>query len=314
MELAAIIATYGRPGYLRRCVDRLREQSKPYAALVIIARDTDEPTRAVARELERHDPRVIVGTVAQRGHLPPLEEARRLLPAGIEAVLIVDDDCLVPPDSIERLSALVESPGVGAAAGRIIQFDEGCRRAPAATRRVGQIGYSGRVHGRHDAECVPSALREVWFGPGGFVCYRREAFDRIAIRATLNHGVAVHYEVDWGLQVRAMGYRFLYDPTLAAEHHNAPRIDGAPRRVGLLDREDTYWLNHNTTLLMWHHLRGSRRAAFVLDAALVGHGENWALVCAVKHTLRHRDLQAWPRLLASYRGKLAAARRLVARA
>lgn len=310
MQLAAIIATYGRPDYLRRCVESLRQQSHPYAALVIIARETDEATREVARQLRTRDGRVIVGTVRHPGHLPPLEEARRLLPPAIEAVLIVDDDCLVPPDSIERLTGLVERSGVGAAAGRIIQFDEGRRREASSSTRVGEIGFSGRVHGRHDAECVPAAVRDVSFGPGGFVCYRRDAFDRIEIRSMLNNGVAVHYEVDWGLQVRAMGYRFVYDPTLAAEHHNAPRIDGAPRRVGLLDREGTYWLNHNTTLLMWRYLSGPRRAAFVLDAALIGHGENWALMRAIHHTIKRRDLQAWPRLVASYRGKVAALRQL----
>jgi GT2 family glycosyltransferase len=305
MHVTVLIPSFGRPGYLRRAIEALQSQTRPPDSIVVVTRDTDLES---ARTVDGLDAGIhlIHGEVSRPGHLPPLERGRQLLPAATQAVVILDDDAALAPDGLARAAALLARPDVGGVAGRIVELDDGARRPVGTSRDFGRVSINGRIIGNYELDCPDDAIRDVWFARGAIMAYRREAFDRIVIRERLNRDVAVHYEVDWGLQVRAMGYRFLYDPRLMVEHANAPRIHGTQRSAA--GAEVAFWTAHNTTYVLLHHMRGPARWIFLGRNFVVGEKRNWGLGAALFYALARRSLEWRGALMPAYRGKVAGLR------
>jgi GT2 family glycosyltransferase len=304
MKLAALIPTYRRPAHLRGCLDALARGELAPAVIVVVVRDGDDDSVAV---LDAFAPvagaagiELIRGVVQVPGHLPPLVAGRVLVPDDVDAVVIVDDDLFVAADALYGIAALLQDPTIGAIAGHAIEHDEGVRRPPVRGRGGGHVSWWGTIYAGHSHD-GPRGARDVDWAAGLLAAYRKDVFDGISIRASLNADVAVGYEVDWGLQVRAQGWRIVYDPAIRGDHHNAPRNHGSQRHERTPNR--VYWQNRNHVYLMLHHIRGPRRLAYLLNVWLAGRGD-WAIGTALNALVRRRSLEWWGLLGAAYRGKL----------
>jgi GT2 family glycosyltransferase len=305
LKLAALVPTYRRPDFLRRCVAALRAQRRPFDCIAIVTREADQASCAAVRELAGDGALIVSETVGEAGHLPPLVAGRRLLPRDVDVVVIVDDDLLLAEDGAGRVERHFRDPRVGVVGGRAIEHDHGVARPAVHGRGGGDVSFAGTIYAGHSHTPARREVREAGWAAGLLAAYRRTAFDRIQIRPRLNQNVAVGYEVDWGLQCKGLGYRVLFDPDLVGAHHNAPRHHGTARAERSAAR--VFWQNHNHTYILLHHLRGPRRLVYLASSFLVGRGD-WGLGAALSATVRRRSLEWRGLLLPAYRGKLAGLR------
>lgn len=306
MNTCALVPSYKRPAYLERCVNALMAQTRPPETVIVVVRDSDQASLAVARRLIAGGLPVVLGTVSRPGHLPPLAAGRELVPADSDVVVIVDDDFMVHRDAFARIAAHFADERVGLVAGHAVEHDEGVPRPAVPGRGGGQVSFAGSIYAGHSHDSDQPGPRATDWAAGLLAAYRADAYRRLEMREELNENVAVGYEVDWGLQVGAMGYRRIYDPGVSGDHHNAPRHHGSARHERSFER--VYWQNHNHTFILLNHLRGPRRWIYLANNFLIGRGD-WGLGSAANATLRRRDM-SWRGVLgAAYRGKVAGVRR-----
>ena len=67
---------------------------------------------------------------------------------------------------------------------------------------------------------------------GGNMSYRVSLAKECLPARELNHDVAFHWELDMALKIKKRGYRIVYEPGAAIDHHSAPRrISGMRTRI-----------------------------------------------------------------------------------
>jgi len=305
LSIGVVIPTYLRPRYLANCLKRVWMQSHPPEQVVVVVRDEDQTSKEAVREfLERIDGAngsISVAPVSAPGFLPPLK-------AGVAAtrtdiVVFLDDDAEPLPDWLERLERHYTDPSVGGVGGRCVNMDgDGEILYPPASE-VGRFFWFGRVVGNMYRDSVPDGPRPVDFFMGGNMSYRRTLLEKVEIDLALNNNVAFNYEVDLGLQVKALGYRLIYDPQARVRHYSAPRP-----QAGLRTRNGSsiYWYSHNLLYITLKHLRGWKRMVAIAYSFLVGDRMAWGLGSALIDSVQWRRL-LWLREIGSaFAGKIRA--------
>ena len=118
-------------------------------------------------------------------------------------------------------------------------------------------------------------------------------------------GAQVHWELGVCLAVRRAGWKVVFDPALGVDHFPAARIDEDQRGVfnATAQRNAVF----NETLLLTEHLRGPRRAAFLLWAMAVGTRASPGVVQWARLRLRLGDRHAGKRWRATVAGRVAGA-------
>ena len=102
---------------------------------------------------------------------------------------------------------------------------------------------------------------DVDFMIGGCMSFRRVVARKLEFDMELNHNVAHGYEVDLGLQVKALGLRIIFDPAIAIRHYSAPRqITGCARST---TRKAIQWAPYNHTRVALRRLPFARKAVAV---------------------------------------------------
>jgi cellulose synthase/poly-beta-1,6-N-acetylglucosamine synthase-like glycosyltransferase len=264
LSVAVLVPTYRRAEALARCLEALAAQTRLPDCVIVVARRGDAPTQ---RALDAAAPRL-------RLHRVPVERPGQVaaLNAGLEAlredvVAITDDDCVPPPDWLARIErAFAADPGLGGLGGpdRLWHGDE---RVTGERRVVGRLLWYGRFVGLH--HFGTGAAREVDLLKGANMSFRRRAVAGLRFDPLLR-GTGTEQHNDWvfSLAVKAGGWRLVFDPALALDHHEAVRGEGNPR-FGAEPRiaaEHAY----NQTYGAARHLPVRRALAHLAYAALVG--------------------------------------------
>jgi GT2 family glycosyltransferase len=149
--------------------------------------------------------------------------ARRL-----DAVALVNQDCLVDPDALAALVAALDDPGVGIVGahllepdGRTLQHAGGVIHANGLTDHIGrgEVWY-GSDGTADDAPGPPASDRAVDYVTGALCAFRPEFWRRYG---PLDAGYFPAYfeEVDFCLKLRRAGYRVVCDPAARAVHVEA---------------------------------------------------------------------------------------------
>jgi GT2 family glycosyltransferase len=164
-----------------------------------------------------------------------------------EWLLFLNPDCLIQPDTIERMRSVLEArPEVGIAGCLLLNPDgteqAGCRRetptpGKAFVRAFGlaplarHLGVMGT--GVHDfvrrGDPLPPHPVEVDAISGAFMFVRREALSKVGL---LDEGYFLHCEdLDWCLRFRQAGYKVLFVPDVAIVHDKGASSRTRPMRV-----------------------------------------------------------------------------------
>ena len=74
MDVTVIVPTYKRPDDLRRCLDALKDQTKPPARVVVVRRDIDTATETMLAGYDRGALPMVIRVVTVPGVVAALPE------------------------------------------------------------------------------------------------------------------------------------------------------------------------------------------------------------------------------------------------
>jgi len=230
MTISAIIATVGRPEWLRLCLESLEKQTVPVSEVVVVHCGDDAETQAVT-----NDPRWSTAGMAVRYfHHAERNCAQQrnfaIQQAQHDYLLLVDDDVEVDPHWVEELfKPIWNDPKVGATMGQIINQP---MATPTFFWRIYRTVLYGRVHGFEAGRLVGAALpngfpseakqpiRCEWIG-GGVSAIRRGAFESVGGFASFFSGSSPGEDLDLGYRL-SRSWQVLYVPSATCIHHQAP--------------------------------------------------------------------------------------------
>jgi glycosyltransferase involved in cell wall biosynthesis len=264
--ISVLIPTYRRVPDLDRCLAAIAAQTRPADEVIVVARDSDAQTQEYLRTRQAVKPGLRVVTVTVQGVIAAMNAG--LEAAGGDLIALTDDDAAPRPDWLARIEThFVADSGVGGVGGRDwVSHGNELNDGPPATN-AGQMSWYGRVTAGHHLAAGPP--REVCVLKGVNCAYRAVPLREIAFdKRMAGSGAQVHWELALGLALQRAGWKLLLDPAIAVDHYPAARFDEDQRRTfsSLAVRNSVA----NETLVVFEHLRGWARLAFLLWIAMVG--------------------------------------------
>jgi GT2 family glycosyltransferase len=304
LSLGVVIPTYQRPDWVRRAWESLARQGRRPDRVALVCRDTDDATRAAAEELARRgELNTEVLTVSEPGHIPPVEAGSRFLLEHCEHIAWLDDDAEAGPDWCARFLDVLGDPSVGCVAGRVrnhLPSGEPVDEAPASV--FGRVDKLGRLTGNLYRPGA-AGLTDVDFFMAGNVCFRAKALEALQFDLTLNRNVAFHYEVDLGLQLRAAGWRIVFDPENYIDHFSAPRANAGMRAAPV---EGVRAAARNLTRIRLRRTTGPSRAVALAYGSLIGGRRDPGWLSFLPLSLQERGAAPVARFSAALRGRVEA--------
>lgn len=263
--ISVIVPSWRRARSLERCLRALAAQTSAPDEVVVGLRADDGDSIRVVEALARTFPaRLCCGMTTEPGVVAAMAVALSRCRDDTAIVAITDDDTEPRADWLERLAACFADPRVAGAGGRDWQVQErGDRRV------VGKLQWFGRTVGNHHLGM--GAARDVDVLKGANCAFRAALLRAAGFDARLaGEGAQQYWELAICLPLRRAGWRLVYDPAIAVEHHVEPRSDGDQLHRGVFAAAPLSDATHNETLVLLEHQRGMRRAAFMAWALLVG--------------------------------------------
>jgi len=297
MKITVIVPTYRRPKDLVRCLEALKQQTRPADQVLAIVRDTDSETWTF---LATFNPDLLpLNTVTVK--VPGVVAAMNagLDSAKGEIIAFTDDDAAPHSDWLARIeNHFLSDEQIGGVGGRDWVY-HGTQLEDGECEVVGQVNWFGRMIGNHHFGV--GAPREVDLLKGVNMSFRRTAIKELRFDQRMQGtGAQVNFEIAFSLALKRAGWKLIYDPKVAVDHYPAQRFDEDQRRsfneIALTNAV------HNETLILLEHLPRANRAVFLLWAILVGTRESLGLVQCLRF-LPGEGLLAGQKLLASWRGR-----------
>lgn len=261
--VSVLVPSWRRPDALARCLRALAAQTCTPLEVVVVARADDTPTAHLVETSSASLPFPLrLATTNCTGVVAAMTAG--LAACRGEVVALTDDDTEPRPDWIECLAAAFADAGVAGAGGRDWQpLERGDRDI------VGRVQWFGRVVGNHHLGAGPA--RDVDVLKGANCAFRAGLLRAVGFDERLRgSGAQMFWELALCLPLRRAGWRLVYDPAIAVEHHIAPRHDDDQRHRGVFAAAPQAEAVHNETLVMLDHLTGAARIAFVCWAVLLG--------------------------------------------
>ena len=287
LTTSVLVPSFGRPASLQACLNGLARQSVAPDEVLVVWQGDDAPTRDLAARAADALPFPVRVLHLEEPGIVPAENLALEAASGT-LILLIDDDAVAPPDWVERHAAYYRAdPTVGAVGGPAINYQEG-RPLPVNGRGpTGRITWLGRFIGNmHDQ---PDAWRsrpafETDHLVGYNMSLRRCAFERF------ESGLRRYwqmFEADACLQVRARGFRVLFDPGIVVDHYLTPRTSvyegGRGGDLELKVGNAAY----NTAFILSKHTRGLRRWARWSFLMVVGTTQAPGPLLLPRAVLRH---------------------------
>jgi GT2 family glycosyltransferase len=257
-----IICTRDRPDALARCLSSLADQTRrPDEVLVVDNAPSDDRTRAVARA---------AGVGYVREPRPGLGIARN---AGARAatgdiVLYTDDDVVLHPRWVERITAAFDATDIMAVTGLVLPSELETRTQQVFEKHWGfgrgfrRIDFDRDFFARHRPYGCPT-----WdIGAGANMAFRKTAFAEIGpFDERLGAGAAgCSEDSEYWYRALAAGWRCRYEPSAVVFHHHRRSFDALARQIL------AYMRGHVAALLVQFERSGHwgnlRRALIVLPA------------------------------------------------
>ncbi len=269
--MEVLVPTYRRTEDLRRCLDALRAQACPPAQVIVVARDTDEETRALLAAYPPDALPLTVATVSEPGAVEAMSRGLRLAQGDVLA--ITDDDAAPWPDWLARMEAhFAADARVGGVGGRdwlrnAVPLEFGAHNTHNENN-VGKVRWFGRVVGDHHlGEGRPRAVDVL---KGVNCAYRTALLRQAGFDARLwGRGAQVHWELALGYAITAQGCTLIYDPAVAVDHYSGTRHD-EDQRVFAFHAQAHLNSVHNETLVLLEHQGRMQRLVFLAWALLLG--------------------------------------------
>jgi len=260
---------------LLACARSVLASSAP-VELVVVDNGSTDGSLPRLREAWGSDPRL---RVLEAGRNLGFARAtnRGLAETGGEYALLLNPDCTIGPDTVERMREVMDAhPGAGLA-GCLVRNPDGTEQA-GCRRRIPTPGLAfGRAFGLSsltgaDRDFVlagtplPPGPADVEAISGAFMFVRRSA---LAAVGPLDEGYFLHCEdLDWCLRFRRAGHRVLFVPGVAVVHEKGRSSRDRPVRV--------LWHMHRGMVRFYRKFFRTAYPAPVMWAVFAGIGVRFA--------------------------------------
>lgn len=231
-QVSVVVVNYNAGKLLSRCVEAALGSSLPVELVLCDNASSDDSVRQVMQRhpqvrLIANDSNIGFAAAANKG----LEAARG------KWLLLLNPDCILQPDTLERMLAVLEQhPEAGTAGCRIVNPDgseqRGCRRnLPTLTsgwRKAFGRQTSNAAVDLH-TQPLPDGPIHVEAISGAFMLIRRQALEEVG---RLDERYFLHCEdLDWCRRFLDAGWKVLFVPSITATHHQGTCSQGEPLRV-----------------------------------------------------------------------------------
>ena len=275
--------------------------------VLVVVRDEDSETRDLLAKL-KDEKRLSQTLRAVEVETPGTVAAMNAGLAAAEGDIIAftNDDAVAHPDWISRIEehfrADTELGGVG---GRDwIRYGDQVNDGTRET--VGKVRWFGRTIADHHLGV--GGPREVDILKGVNMSYRRAAFRDIRFDERLLMAGGVHPMEDYlfSMKVKRAGWKLLYDPAVAVDHYQTPRLEGHRSfKAGqqMFDSRTVTNRVHNHTLMLLECFSPLQRVGFMLWAFLIGSRNAFGLAQWLRFSPSEGRV-AWDKLRAAASGRL----------
>ena len=302
MKLTVLVPTYRRSADLLRCLQSLEQQTRKADELLVVVRDTDEETWKFLETYRIESLPLRILTVKAPGVIAAMNLGFESAQGDI--ISVTDDDAAPHADWLERIEAhFTTNTLLGGLGGRdhihINGIWQNSPTHPIAPPVVGRLQWFGRMVGNH--HLGEGTVREVDLLKGVNMSLRRIAISNLRCDERLKGtGAQVHFEVALSLDIQQQGWKLLYDPAVAVDHHLSQRFDEDQRNA--FNALACSNIAHNETFILLSHLPPLRRVVYVLWALLVGVRGTPGLVQVLRFLPTEREivLRRW---LATVQGR-----------
>jgi GT2 family glycosyltransferase len=237
MSVAVVIATYGRPDDVARCLDALALQTRMPDDVVVVDASPDDRTK----ELVSRRPGVRylrnnagLGSTATSRAIGVRETRSDL-------VAFLDDDSIARPDWVEKLEAVYIDPRVGAVGGRVINSLS--EVASADPSLVGRLLPDGRLTGNFAADTGKVVAVDHLLGAN--MSYRRAAIEAVGGIQDFYPGTCAREDSDLGLRMGLRGWLVMFAPEAVVDHDAGVYAKGKR-----FDRRYHYYTHRNHMVLL----------------------------------------------------------------
>ena len=222
MKISAIVPTIGRVDSLNALLESLAGQTCVVDEVIIASANRETLELLHTKNL------LLKGIVVS----PPNAVRQRMAAieiAGGDHLLLLDDDVVLEPECVERMSALLDDDVVAVTADFSNQpWPEPTRIWQLYLRHVLKLEreqWQGRVVGpllRFGFNPLPSSPQPMeWLGSGSSLVRRSAFFTVGAFSDFFLHRCTINEDVDLGLKLRRAG-RIMFCPDARMAHHHAP--------------------------------------------------------------------------------------------
>lgn len=251
MDVAAVVVNWNGGDENLECVRSLLESGVPPARIVFVDNaSTDgslESVRAAHPDLTFLTNKTNLGY----GH-GSNEGIAHALRTGADAVYLVNNDLVAPPEMLPRLVAELESdPTIGAAGPRVLYKNDPGRVWAAG----GELTFRQNLttllgHGAPDGPEY-QRVRDVDYVPGCSMLVGATVFERAGMLD--GSYFAYHEDVDFCMQVLRAGFRVRLVGEVAAYHTTSASTGGgySPRRKYMMGVNTIWFLRRHGTPVRW---------------------------------------------------------------
>lgn len=226
-----VIVNFNAGPLLAECVGRVAASTTPVDVVVVDNASADDSLDL----LRRASPAPAKLTILENRENLGFSRAnnRALREWDGEFALLLNPDCLIEPDTIAgMLAVMAQQPGAGMAGCLILNPDgseqAGCRRlAPTWGRMLRRaVGRRGYDMAGMPLPPEPEAVEAI---SGAFMLVRMAAVAEVGL---LDEDYFMHWEdLDWCNRFRQAGWQVLFVPTLAVTHGKGACSNRTPLRV-----------------------------------------------------------------------------------
>ncbi len=226
--ISVIIVNYNSGPLLARCVQSVMSSTMPVST-IIVDNNSDDDSLTKALALYKNDTRLVtIRNAVNAGFAHASNQALQHIKGNY--LLFLNPDCIIKPDTLEKMVRLMnENPEVAMAGPLIVNPDgseqRGCRRTiptpwRSFVRAFGLSRYFQKSPRFKDfllhKEPLPEEPVDVEAISGAFMFVRKSALDEVG---PLDEGYFLHCEdLDWCMRFRQKGWRILFDPDTVITH------------------------------------------------------------------------------------------------
>ncbi len=248
---SVVIVNYNSGRWLSQCVRSVLGSTVPVEVIVSDNGSADDSLEVLERELTDSGRVRVLRNGANLG----FAKANNLAigEASAPFILVLNPDCLVEQDTLERVrAAMDDDPGVGMI-GCLVRNTDGTLQAgsvrglPSPWRGMVRVLHLDAIFPRSSRfrainvqeDELPRAPAAVEAISGAFMYVRRSALDQVG---TLDEGYFLHCEdLDWFYRFRERGWKVLFLPEVAVTHGKGACSGARP------------------VFVLWHKHRGMAR-------------------------------------------------------